>query len=149
MYNRFFKSACQYFEFNIFEVFPQKAYNFKKISEMRMMKTLGSKGEDIAADFLKKKGYKIIRRNYKTPLGEADIIVKDNNTIVFVEVKARTSDAFGQPFEAVNYRKQEKFKKIALYYLKHNKIELSVRFDVVSILSKDGKAEVNHIMEAF
>ena len=113
------------------------------------MKTLGSEGEDIAADLLKKKGYKIIRRNYKTPLGEADIIVKDNNTIVFVEVKTRTSDTFGRPFEAVNYRKQEKFKKIALYYLKHNKIELPVRFDVVSILSKDGKAEVNHIIEAF
>lgn len=113
------------------------------------MKTFGNKGEDIAADFLKKKGYKIIQRNYKTPLGEADIIVKDNNTIVFVEVKARTSDAFGQPFEAVNYRKQEKFKKIALYYLKHNKSEMPVRFDVVSILSKKGNNEINHIMEAF
>ncbi|MBI5213025.1 MAG: YraN family protein [Nitrospirae bacterium] len=113
------------------------------------MKTFGNEGEDIAADFLKKKGYKIIQRNYKTPLGEADIIVKDNNTIVFVEVKARTGDAFGQPFEAVNYRKQEKFKKIALYYLKHNKSEMPVRFDVVSILSKKGKNEINHIMEAF
>ena len=114
-----------------------------------MIKTLGSRGEDIAADFLEKKGYKIIRRNYKTPLGEADIIVKDNNTVVFVEVKTRTSDAFGRPFEAVNYRKQEKFKKIALYYLKHNKIESPVRFDVVSIISQNGKNEVNHIIEAF
>lgn len=113
------------------------------------MKTLGSKGEDIAVELLKGKGYKIIFRNYRTPLGEADIIVKDKDTIVFVEVKARSGDAFGQPFEAVNHKKQEKFRKIALYYLKHNKIELPVRFDVVSILSKNGKTEVTHIMEAF
>lgn len=114
-----------------------------------MMKVLGHKGEDIAADYLKKKGYTVLHRNYNTPLGEADIVARDNNTIVFVEVKTRSSDAFGQPFEAVNHRKQEKLKKIALYYLKHNKIELPVRFDVVSVVSKNGKAEVNHIVEAF
>ena len=113
------------------------------------MKSFGHKGEDIAVDFLKQKGYRILKRNYTTPLGEADIVAKDNNTIVFVEVKARSSDAFGQPFEAVNHRKQEKLKKIALYYLKNNKIELPVRFDIVSIISRDGKAEVNHIPEAF
>ncbi len=113
------------------------------------MKPLGSTGEDIAANYLKKKGYKILHRNYKTPLGEADIIVKDKDTIVFVEVKARSSGAFGQPFEAVDYRKQEKLKKIALYYLKHNRIESPVRFDVVSIISRDKNAEVNHIAEAF
>ncbi len=113
------------------------------------MKPLGSIGEDIAANYLKKKGYKILHRNYKTPLGEADIIVKDKDTIVFVEVKARSSGAFGQPFEAVDYRKQEKLKKIALYYLKHNRIESPVRFDVVSIISRDKNAEVNHIAEAF
>lgn len=116
---------------------------------MGFMKALGSKGEDIAVNFLKQKGYKTLHRNYKTPLGEVDVIVKDNDTIVFVEVKARSSDAFGQPFEAVDYRKQQKLKKIALYYLKQNKIESSIRFDVVSIISKDGKAEVNHIVEAF
>jgi len=113
------------------------------------MKSFGHKGEDIAADYLKKKGYTVLHRNYNTPLGEADIVAKDNNIIVFVEVKARSSNAFGQPFEAVNYRKQEKLKKIALYYLKHNKIELPVRFDIVSIMSKNENAEVKHIKEAF
>ncbi|MDI6800965.1 MAG: YraN family protein [Thermodesulfovibrionales bacterium] len=113
------------------------------------MKTLGSKGEDIAADFLKGKGCNVLHRNYKTPMGEADIVAKDKNTIVFVEVKARSSEAFGQPFEAVTYRKQEKIKKVALYYMKHNKIEAPVRFDVISIISKNGIDEVNHIMEAF
>jgi putative endonuclease len=114
-----------------------------------MIRVFGSKGEDIAAEFLKQKGYKILKRNYTTPLGEADIIAKDNNTIVFVEVKARSNDTYGQPFEAVDYRKQEKLKKIALYYLKHSNIELPVRFDVISIISKNGKNEVNHIAEAF
>jgi putative endonuclease len=113
------------------------------------MESFGHKGEEIAADYLKKEGYTVLHRNYNTPLGEADIVARDNNIIVFVEVKARSSDAFGQPFEAVNHRKQEKLKKIALYYLKHNKIELPVRFDIVSIISRDGKAEVNHIREAF
>ncbi len=113
------------------------------------MKSFGHKGEDIAVDFLKQKGYKILMRNYMTPVGEADIVAKDKNIIVFVEVKVRSSDAFGQPFESVNYTKQEKLKKIALYYLKHNKIELQVRFDVVSIISKNGKNEINHLIEAF
>lgn len=114
-----------------------------------MTKVLGAKGEDIAVDTLKKKGCKILHRNYRTPLGEADIIVRDGDAIVFVEVKARTNKAFGQPFEAVDYRKQEKLKRIALFYLKHNKIEAPVRFDVISIISQNGKDEVNHIVEAF
>lgn len=113
------------------------------------MRSFGNKGEDIAVDYLKKKGYTVLHRNYNTPLGEADIVAKDKNIIVFVEVKTRSSDAFGQPFEAVNYKKQEKLKKIALYYLKHNKIESPVRFDIVSIISRNGKAEINHILEAF
>lgn len=113
------------------------------------MKSFGSKGEDTAVNYLKKKGYKILYRNYITPLGEADIIAKDKDTIVFVEVKTRSSDAFGQPFEAVNHRKQEKLKKIALYYLKHNKIELPVRFDIVSVISRDEKTEINHLIGAF
>jgi len=113
------------------------------------MGTLGQTGEDIAVRHLKDKGYSILHRNFRTPLGEADIIVRDKETLVFVEVKARTSDAFGQPFEAVGYRKQEKLKKIALYYIKHTRTESPVRFDVISIITKNGKEEINHIKEAF
>ncbi len=114
-----------------------------------MTKRFGKKGEDIAADYLTGKGYKVLHRNYRTPLGEADIIISDNNILAFVEVKARTGNAFGEPFEAVDFRKQEKIKKIALYYLKLHKFEKQVRFDVVSIVSKNGKEEINHIIEAF
>jgi len=114
-----------------------------------MTKLFGKKGEDIAADYLEGKGYKILHRNYRTPLGEADMIVSDNDILAFVEVKARTSNAFGEPFEAVDLRKQKKIKRIALYYLKLHKFERQVRFDVVSIVSKNGKEEINHIIEAF
>ncbi len=114
-----------------------------------MLKRFGQKGEDIAANFLKGKGYKILHRNYRTPLGEADIIICDNDILIFVEVKARTGNAFGEPFEAVDFRKQGKLKKIALYYLKVHKSERPVRFDVVSIISRNGKDEIKHIMEAF
>ncbi|MCL4491044.1 MAG: YraN family protein [Nitrospirae bacterium] len=113
------------------------------------MKPLGSKGEDIAADYLKEKGFKVLQRNYRTPIGEADIIVRDRDTLVFVEVKARTTDTYGQPFEAVDHRKQEKLRRIALYYVTRNKLEMPVRFDVISIISRSGKDEINHIVEAF
>ena len=110
---------------------------------------LGNKGENWAIKFLKEKGYKILERNLKTPFGEVDIIAKDRNTIVFIEVKTRSSDAFGQPFEAVNYQKQERLKKIALFYLKGIKIDLPIRFDVMSIIFRNGKTEINHIINAF
>ena len=113
------------------------------------MKSLGLKGEDIAADYLRRKGCNILRRNYRTPVGEADIIMKDKDVLVFVEVKARNTERYGQPFESVDFRKQEKLRKVALYYLKRNRVESPVRFDVVSILSRGGKTEVNHIKEAF
>lgn len=110
---------------------------------------LGKEGEDIATNFLRKKGYKILDRNYKTPIGEADIIAKDKDTIVFVEVKTRSSDTFGLPFEAVTYRKQEKLKKIAIFYLKQHQVEYPVRFDIVSIFCRNEKRQIEHIKGAF
>ncbi|MFA5845363.1 MAG: YraN family protein [Thermodesulfovibrionales bacterium] len=113
------------------------------------MKLLGSEGEDLAAAFLKGKGYKIISRNYKTPIGEVDIIAEDKGTIVFVEVKTRTNDSYGYPFEAVGARKQHKLKNLALLYMKQKKKEFAVRFDVLSIHINNGKKEIEHIMDAF
>ena len=113
------------------------------------MKSLGSEGEDIAAAYLKNKGYSILYRNYKTPYGEADIVAKDKETVVFVEVKTRTNKSFGLPFESVNFRKQEKLKRIALFYLKNSKAQVNLRFDVISITSEDGRHDINHIKEAF
>ena len=113
------------------------------------MKLIGSKGEDLAAEFLRKKGYKIISRNYKTPIGEVDIIAEDKGTIVFVEVKTRSNNSFGYPFEAVGSRKQHKLKNLALFYMKQRKKDLAVRFDVLSIHISEDKKEIEHIMDAF
>lgn len=112
--------------------------------------TLGSEGEELAVKFLKKKEYNIIARNYKTPIGEIDIVAKDKDTIVFIEVKTRTNDSFGYPFEAVNQHKRQKLKNLALLYLKKQRHEFPVRFDVISIsCAQNGKKSIEHIIDAF
>jgi putative endonuclease len=112
-------------------------------------KSIGLQGEDLAIKYLQAKGLKIIQRNYKTPIGEADVVARDKDTIVFVEVKTRSSSQFGEPFEAVNERKRDKLKKIAMYYQKQQGKEITVRFDVVSIKRKGDEYEINHIADAF
>ncbi len=114
------------------------------------MKDLGTKGENLAVRFLKKRGYAIITRNHKTPFGEIDIIARDDDTIVFIEVKTRKDASFGYPFEAINKRKIHKLKNSALYYLKKQRKESRARFDVLSIFSTDtGQSEIEHIIDAF
>ena len=92
----------------------------------------GKKGEALAVRRLKKAGYKIIETNYRTQLGEIDIVAKDNDTIVFVEVKSRRSLHFGNPKQAVTLQKQKKISMVALYYLKTTgQSNAKARFDVV------------------
>jgi putative endonuclease len=110
----------------------------------------GEKGEAIAVRQLKKKGYKIIETNYRTRLGEIDIIAKEKNTIVFVEVKTRRSVHFGNPKQAVTPLKQRKISMVALYYLKTTgQNDARARFDVVSIISNRDKPQVEIIKDAF
>jgi len=113
------------------------------------MNTLGREGEDIAADFLRKKGFRIIEKNYRTPFGEIDIIAQDKSVVVFVEVKTRSGIAFGYPFEAVNPKKREKIRKVALCFMKRQKKEFAARFDVLSIYFEHGKHQIEHIQDAF
>lgn len=96
-------------------------------------KVLGRKGETLAAKYLKKHGYKIIKRNFKTPFGETDILAKKGDTFCLVEVKARTTDAFGLPSEAIDKRKRERYRKMALYLCDLLGKEVPVRFDVASV----------------
>lgn len=110
---------------------------------------LGERGEGLAVKFLKRKGYKLIKQNYKTPIGEIDIIARDGETLVFVEVKTRESIEYGHPFEAVNWRKKRKIEKVALLYLKRLKEIPSCRFDVVSIYYEGGKPQFQLIKDAF
>ena len=113
------------------------------------MNTLGKEGEDFAVSFCKKKGYRVLEKNYKTVFGEIDIVARDGDKIVFIEVKTRADDTFGYPFEAVNARKREKIKKVALCFMKKFKQEVPARFDVLSIIFEDGRKRVEHIMDAF
>ena len=96
--------------------------------------TLGDWGERIAVNYLMKQGYEILDRNYKTKLGELDIVAKEGDIIVFVEVKTRSSRSFGLPQEAVNFKKQNKIMRMALQYLQDHKLAGSWRIDVVGIV---------------
>lgn len=105
-----------------------------RIKELPYKKALGAKGELLAVNFLKKKGYKILQRNYRWRTGEIDIVCYDHGTIVFVEVKTRRSDKYGQPEISVTEAKKRQIIKIASHYVAEKKIEgVDLRFDVVSI----------------
>ena len=96
-------------------------------------KVLGKKGEQLVEEYLKKQGCKILKRNYRTPFGEADLIVEDGDEIAFVEVKTRESFAYGTPAEAVGKAKQKRYKKIAEYYWLRTGEEPNARFDVAEV----------------
>ena len=107
---------------------------------------LGVQGELLAKDFLTKKGYKILKLNYKTKIGEIDIVAKFKDTYVFVEVKDRQTKRFGMPREAVTPYKQNKIRTVATQYLLANKLmDSKVRFDCVEILGDT----ITHIENAF
>lgn len=111
---------------------------------------LGKSGEEAAADLLRKNGYKIMLRNYRTKLGEIDIIAEDKDTVCFIEVKTRTSDRFGLPTEAIFGSKQKQIAKAALIFLKENKLlEKKARFDVVSIIHSKDRTQLDLIKNAF
>lgn len=113
------------------------------------MNTLGKEGEALAVEYIRKKGYRILEKNFRTFSGEIDIIAKDGETLVFVEVKTRADHAFGYPFEAVDRRKREKIRKVALGFMKGLKKEVPARFDVLSISMVNGRGNVEHIKDAF
>jgi putative endonuclease len=111
---------------------------------------VGATGEDLAAAFLKKQGYKIIERNYRTPLGEIDLVARHRGVLVVIEVKTRRSRKFGSPQEAVHAAKQERLRHLAQYYLQQQGLgEVTVRFDVVGILWQEGKPQIEVIEGAF
>lgn len=107
---------------------------------------IGKAGEDTAVLFLSEKGYNIIKRNYAHRFGEIDIIAKNNEYLVFVEVKYRKNIKNGYPREAVNSKKQEKIRNTALAYISENNIsDIAMRFDVIEILG----GQIEHIENAF
>ena len=110
----------------------------------------GEKSEDLAAWYLKKNGYKIIEQNYRNKLGEIDIIAREKQTIVFVEVKSRRSIRYGSPKWAVTPQKQRMISMVALHYLKASKqTDAKARFDVVAIISNRDEPRIEIVKNAF
>lgn len=115
--------------------------------------SLGRRGENTAARFLRRQGLRIRHRNYRCPLGEVDLIAEQAGTIVFVEVKTRASSEHGEPWEAVDKGKRRRLTRLAAYYLKaHRKLGAPVRFDVVAVTWPDrwhGRPTLEHFAGAF
>jgi len=112
---------------------------------------LGAAGERAAAKFLRQAGLRIIGKNFRTPIGEIDLIALDVDTIVFVEVKTLRSDEAADPENRVDRRKQDKLFRVAHDWLtRHRYPDRSYRFDAVSVVMPEkGKPEIRHIVDAF
>jgi putative endonuclease len=111
---------------------------------------LGKKGEDVAANYLINKGYKIIERNFRAGHGEIDIIALDGNDLVFVEVKTSKSNAFGNPVSWVDEKKQRIIGETAEAFIYQKEyIDTDCRFDVIAIECDKGLFQIQHIKDAF
>lgn len=114
---------------------------------MKITNPIGKKGEDIAVAYLQKKGYKILERNYRKQYAEIDIICMRDKVLVFVEVKTRTSNAFGTPFEAITPWKLRPVTKLAEYYqLTHSQLPSAMRIDAIAVvIDASGYSQVEHM----
>ena len=111
---------------------------------------IGKKGETVAVHYLKKQGYRIIEQNYRSKAGEIDIIAREKQSLVFVEVKTRSSRSFGSPKWAITPKKQKAISMAALYYLKMtHQNDVNARFDVVSILLQGEDTQIELVRNAF
>lgn len=112
--------------------------------------SLGEMGERLALKKIKRLGYKFIAKNYRCPLGEIDLIARDGDCLVFIEIKTRRGRSIGFAKEAVNRRKMRQISKAALVYMKENNCcDVKARFDVVAISIKGDKEEIEVIPDAF
>ena len=114
-------------------------------------RVLGEQGERLAEEFLRKLGCKILRRNWHSRLGEIDLIARDGDEVVFVEVKLRTTANWGDPQEAVSLGKQRSICLAASDFADRNRLhDYTLRFDVIAVLMPDGAApEIRHYKDAF
>ena len=109
---------------------------------------LGKWGEDLAADYLQRNGYTIIERDWKSGRRDLDIVAKNGNVIVFVEVKTRCNSLYGQPEEAVDYRKLQSLQQAINHYIKFRHISQEVRFDIISVVGTIGsEPDIQHIQD--
>lgn len=111
---------------------------------------VGQQGERRAERFLRSLGYAIVERNYRTSRGEIDLVAKDKDTLVFVEVRTRRRDGFGGPLASVGRQKQRQISNTALHYLTHSGLrDRTARFDVIGIVGEGKRADLTHVKAAF
>lgn len=114
---------------------------------------VGSWGESLAAEYLRKKRYKPVAMNYRCRYGEIDIIVSNKKYLVFVEVKLRKSDRFASAMEHVDQNKQQRLRTTAEFFLSEYQTDLQPRFDVIEIYAPEGvrtaKPQIHHLEDAF
>ncbi|MCF6349836.1 MAG: YraN family protein [Flavobacteriaceae bacterium] len=110
---------------------------------------LGITGENLAIDYLLKKGYKIIEKNYRFQKAEVDIIIQKENVLVCIEVKTRSSDYFGDPQDFIDDKKIKLLVKVMNYYVVSKNLDVEVRFDIIAIIKNNIKTEIEHIEDAF
>jgi putative endonuclease len=112
--------------------------------------SLGKLGEDLACKELQRHGYAIIDRRFRTRCGELDIIARDGRVLVFIEVRARSSSRFGNPFDSVTRQKRQRLSRMAAAYLLQKRVgNVSCRFDVVGVTAADGAFAVEIMRNAF
>ncbi len=110
----------------------------------------GAWGEELALRYLTRRGYELVERNYRTRYGELDLILRHQDTLVFVEVKLRRGVGFGDPLEAVTPRKQAAIRALAERYLAEKEPDFdAVRFDVIGIIVGKGAPRISHVENAF
>lgn len=114
-----------------------------------MRRGTGRWGEEQAARYLERKGYRVLERNYLTRQGEIDLVCEKNGLLVFVEVRTRSSERFGSPEESVTAGKISRLRRTALHYLQVHGASRGFRFDVVAVRLTDGRPTFNHIEGAF
>jgi len=110
---------------------------------------LGQQGESIAQNFLSQKNYTILESNWRWHKAEIDIIAQKNHTLIFVEVKTRSSQKFGQPSEFISVKKQELMKDAAEAYIEQQNENSEIRFDIISIVINSKENHIDHIENAF
>lgn len=110
---------------------------------------LGREGEDIAAKYLEQKGYAVLDRDWHCGHKDLDLVVIKDNTIVFVEVKTRAGNEWGDPQDFITDRKIHRIVNSADAYLRFNQVDMDVRFDVISIVAEGGEYKIEHIEQAF
>jgi putative endonuclease len=110
---------------------------------------LGSLGEQMACDYIRKKDFQIIERNYRFKKNEIDIIAQKDNQLIVIEVKTRQTAEIGEPWQAVIRNKQKQIIQVANQYIQTNNIELETRFDIISIVHNTYRTELTHLEGAF